>query len=49
MHSSVCAPVTISRPILPSASTVSRSVSSKESGYCLWTTGSDSSWVSSGT
>src|SRR5665647_3295738 len=49
MQASVCAPVTIRRPTLRSARTASRSVASKESPYCLWISGSDSSRVSSGT
>src|SRR5580704_1108547 len=49
MHSSVCAPVTISRPTLRAASTGSRSVSSNESPYAFCTSGSESRRASSGT
>lgn len=49
MHSSVWAPDTTSLPIPADARTSSRSVSSNESAYFLWTTGSESCGESSGT
>src|SRR5882757_1480367 len=49
MHSSVCAPEMSSAPMPRSASTASRSVSSKESPYSFCTSGSDSRRTSSGT